>query len=171
LHVGSCIARKRVDFLLEVFAAVRQRVPELRLVKVGGSWTAEQAGLIGRLGLEGTLVHLQGVERTTLAALYRQAALVLLPSDAEGFGLPVLEALACGAVVLASDLPVLRELGGSAALYAPILDLESWREQVERLLARPEGTPAREDRLARARQFTWEKHVRIIAEAYLGLAT
>jgi glycosyltransferase involved in cell wall biosynthesis len=51
--------------------------------------------------------------------MYRRAALVLQPSSAEGFGLPVAEALACGAVVLASDLEVLREVAGEAAAYAP----------------------------------------------------
>ena len=53
-------------------------------------------------------------DRATLAAIYRRASLVLVPSEAEGFGLPVAEALACGVPLLASDIPVLREVGGDA---------------------------------------------------------
>ena len=57
------------------------------------------------------------LDRDELADLYRRAALVLLPSDREGFGLPVVEAMACGTPVVASDIPALREIGGDAAAY------------------------------------------------------
>ncbi len=109
LHVGSCIARKRVDVLLKVFA--RLRVRDLRLVQVGGSFSGEQEDLIAQLGIRGRVTQLRNVTREEIAQLYRTAALVLQPSEAEGFGLPVVEALACGAKVLASDIPVLREGG------------------------------------------------------------
>ncbi len=95
LHVGSCIPRKRIDVLLKTFARLRQRLPGLQLVKVGGDWSAEQQALVEQHGIGPDLVHLTGLERTTLAALYCRASLVLMPSAAEGFGLPVLEALAC----------------------------------------------------------------------------
>ena len=61
------------------------------------------------------IVVLPFVDRATLAAVYRRAALALLPSEREGFGLPLVEALACGTPVVASDIPVLREVGGDAA--------------------------------------------------------
>src|SRR5262249_12758981 len=68
MHVGSCIPRKRVDFLLRLVADVRIRLPEVQLLKVGGTWTAEQRSLIGELHLQDALVHAQGIERQTLAA-------------------------------------------------------------------------------------------------------
>ncbi len=73
-------------------------------------------------------------DRATLAAVYRRAALAFQPSDAEGFGLPVAEALACGTPVLASDIPVLREVGGAAASYAPVGDADAWSEAALALL-------------------------------------
>jgi len=169
LHVGSCIPRKRIDVLLEVVAAVRRRVPKLRLVKVGGDWTNEHRERIARHGLEQAIVHVQGVPRAELAEAYRRASVVLIPSEAEGFGLPVIEALACGAVVVASDIPPLREAGGSAALFAPVGDIGAWANVVEQLLANPAAAPPRADRIAWASRFTWQAHADIIAGTYLNL--
>jgi glycosyltransferase involved in cell wall biosynthesis len=170
LHVGSCIPRKRVDVLLRVFAAARRRFPGLHLMQVGGAWTAEQRELIGRLGIGGALTQVRGLDRRTLAALYRRAALVLVPSEAEGFGLPVIEALACGQVVVASDLDVLREVGADALVYCPVADVQVWVDAVDRLLTDPTQAPCLEVRLARARAFSWTAHAAIIAAAYRRLA-
>jgi glycosyltransferase involved in cell wall biosynthesis len=170
LHVGSCIPRKRVDVLLRVFAAVRAGRPDLKLVKVGGPWAPEHRDLLDRLALGPAVVQLSGLERRALAALYRRAALVLLPSEAEGFGLPLLEALACGAAVAATDLPVLREVGGDAAVYCPLADVPAWAHTVRTLLDDPDRAPPRAVRLARAARYSWESHARAIADAYLRLA-
>jgi glycosyltransferase involved in cell wall biosynthesis len=170
LHVGSCIPRKRVDVLVEAFALARARTPSLRLVQVGGEWPAAVRARIDRLGLAGAIRQEQGVPRDRLAALYRGAALVLLPSDAEGFGLPVLEALACGAAVVASDLPALREVGGAAASYCRAGDVAGLAAAVSRLLERPAERPPRADRLAQAARFTRDRHVETVARSYLGLS-
>jgi glycosyltransferase involved in cell wall biosynthesis len=169
LHVGSCIPRKRIDVLLQVVAAVRARVPDIRLVKVGGAWTAEHRALIGSLKIGDAIIHAQGLERATLAVLYRHAAVVLMPSAAEGFGLPIIEALACGSPVLASDLDVLREVGGTAAMFAQVGNVEAWTENIVASLLSPESHSSREDRLAQGRRFTWDNHARIIADTYRGL--
>ncbi len=168
-HIGSCIPRKRIDVLLDVFAHVRIKQPDLKLVKVGGEWTAQQRDQIAKLGLETAIVHLKNLDRTDLATVYRRASLVLVPSDAEGFGLPVIEALACGAIVVASDIPVLREAGGTAAMYAPVADVPAWAEVVHSLLESPVLAPAREHRLTWASQFSWATHATTIAEAYREL--
>ena len=135
LHVGSCIPRKRIDVLLDAFAAVRRRRPELHLLQVGGEWSAQQYPQIERLGLAGSLHQLRGIARPALAELYRRAAVVVQPSEAEGFGLPVVEALACGAAVVASDIPVLREVGGTAAVYCPVGEVPAWVEVMDRVLS------------------------------------
>jgi glycosyltransferase involved in cell wall biosynthesis len=170
LHVGSCIPRKRMDVLLDTFAAARAAVPGLKLVKVGGPWTAEQRAMIDRLGLAGAVVQLTGLVRAQIAALYNQAALVLLPSDAEGFGLPVIEALASGGVVVASDIEVLREVGGAAVVYCPPGNAEAWTGTVVRLLNEPATAPEAEVRRAQAAKFSWDNHARIIAATYRRLA-
>ncbi len=166
VHVGSCIARKRIDVLLDVVAAVRETVPDLRLVKVGGEWTADHREQIARLGLAGAITHLTGLTRTELAEVYRQAAVVMVPSEAEGFGLPGIAALACGAVVVASDIPALREVGGPAAVYAPVGDIGAWSVLVRNLLTDPAFAAPRADRLAWAGRFTWTAHAETIARAY-----
>jgi glycosyltransferase involved in cell wall biosynthesis len=169
LHVGSCIPRKRIDVLLDVFAGLRTHVPALQLVKVGGEWSAEHRAQIARRGLQPHVAHVAGIDRSHLACLYRHAALVLMPSEAEGFGLPVLEALACGAPVVASDLPVFREVGGDAVCYAPVADVAAWTALALRLLAEPGQAPPPARRLARAALFSWQEHAAVIADAYLGL--
>jgi glycosyltransferase involved in cell wall biosynthesis len=168
LHVGSNIPRKRLDVLLDVFAAVRPLVPGLRLVQVGGPWPAADADRITRLGVGGDIVQVRGLTRGQLAELYRRAAAVLVPSEAEGFGLPVIEALACGAAVVASDLPVLREVGGDAVVFAPVADVPAWAAAVRRALAG--DAPPRDTRLSLAARYTWREHARVIGEAYRRLA-
>jgi glycosyltransferase involved in cell wall biosynthesis len=169
LHIGSCSDRKRIDVLLDVFAGVRPQLPGLRLVKVGADWSCDQRKQIDRLGLAGRIVPLHGLDRPEIAALYRAAAVVLLPSEAEGFGLPIIEALACGSVVVASDLPVLREVGGEAVVYCPVGDVAAWAETVGRLLGAPAWGPCREMRLSQARRFSWAEHARAIVQAYQRL--
>jgi glycosyltransferase involved in cell wall biosynthesis len=171
LHVGSTIRRKRIDVLLKVFAAVKSEFPAARLIRVGNPLTVEQMRLAEHLGISGALVTLPYLERDVLAAVYRRAALVLQPSEREGFGLPVIEALACGTSVVASDLPVLREVGGDAALYCPVNDLFSWKETITQLLVeRVASGPKWEERrvvaLAQAARFSWAEYARQMVAVY-----
>lgn len=160
LHVGSTIPRKRIDVLLKTFAEVIRIYPSARLLRVGSRFTPEQEELVDKLDLRARISVLPFLTREELAAVYRRAALVLQPSEREGFGLPVVEAMACGATVVASDLPVLRELGGGAATYCEVANVPVWRDAVAALLEEREKSPerwaARRARgLKRAAKFTW----------------
>ena len=172
LHVGSTIPRKRIDVLLEVFARLRQREPRARLLRVGGAFTAEQHIQVKRLGLPPeSICVLPFLSPAELAAIYRRSTLVLLPSDAEGFGLPVIEALACGTPVLASDLSVLREVGGSAAVYAPVADVGGWVDCTNKLLIERREAPtlweARQEQGRRqAAKFSWNETAQQMVEIY-----
>jgi len=171
LHVGSTIPRKRVDVLLQIFGAVRKNFPAARLIRVGGAFTREQEQLVDQLGLAGAIVVLPQLERAVLASVYRRAALVLLPSEREGFGLPLVEALACGTPVVASDLPVLREVGGDAASYAPVAHVPAWTATIIELLReREQGTAqwaARRARgVERAGKFGWAEYANRMVELY-----
>jgi glycosyltransferase involved in cell wall biosynthesis len=172
LHVGSTVKRKRIDVLLKVFALVRQEFPQARLVRVGGSFTAEQLKLVERLGIGESVVVLPFLDRRVLAAVYRRAALVLQPSEREGFGLPVIEAMACGTPVVASDLPVLRETGGhSATNYCPVGDVGSWSASVVKLLYERRDDPDRWSvrRLAAityASKFSWAAYTKQVVALY-----
>lgn len=174
LHVGSTIPRKRIDVLLRIFAAVRKEFPGARLIRVGGLFTPEQMKLADELGIAGAIVVLPRLDRNLLAAVYRRAAVVLLPSEREGFGLPVVEAMACATTVVASDLPVLREVGGDAALYCPVGDISSWTETVTQLLLHREGksqawSDRRDAGIAQASRFSWAEYAKKIVALYQEL--
>jgi glycosyltransferase involved in cell wall biosynthesis len=166
LHVGSCIPRKRVNVLLDVFAEARRKRPGLHLIQVGGEWSDEHRRQIAGHDIKTAVHQLPRTGQAEIAALYRRAALVLMPSQAEGFGLPVVEALSSGAIVVASEIPVFREVGGDAVVYCPVADVTAWSEKIGRLLADPTSAPPLEARLAWASQFSWAEHARRIAAAY-----
>jgi glycosyltransferase involved in cell wall biosynthesis len=166
LHVGSAIARKRIDVLIQIISALGRRV---RLVRVGGAFTADQAAMARDLGV-GVLV-LPFLDRATLAAIYRRSALLVMPSEREGFGLPLLESLACGTPVVASDIAALREVGGEAATYCGVGDIDAWTSAIRSLLDErdhcPEEWAARQRRgTERAEAFSWSRYAREIVELY-----
>jgi glycosyltransferase involved in cell wall biosynthesis len=171
LHVGSTIRRKRIDVLIEIVAGVRAAGLNVRLIRAGGAFTDEQAALAWRLQISDLTTLLPSLDRRTLAAVYRRAALLLLPSEREGFGLPLVEAMACGTPTVASDLAALREVGGEAAVYCPAADVPAWVRGVTRLLAERECDPqvwsARRNRaVQRAAAFTWSHYAADMAGIY-----
>lgn len=175
LHVGSTIPRKRIDVLLQIVAAARAQFPNLRLVRVGGAFTADQQALARALGVEGSIVTMPFLEPAVLAALYRRASLVLMPSEAEGFGLPLVEAMACGTPAIASDIPALREVGAEAAVYCAVGDLPAWSAALAAMLLERSAEPARwaERRAAAIRQashFSWAAYADRCAAVYREIA-
>jgi glycosyltransferase involved in cell wall biosynthesis len=175
LHVGSTIPRKRIDVLLEALAIVLQKRPDARLWRVGGEFTFEQARQARELGVEERITVLPFVSRAVLAAMYRRAALVLLPSEREGFGLPVIESMACGTPILCSDLPVLREVGGDAAEYCAVGEPSSWATRICELLGERDHQPAqwsarRSSGLMRSAAFTWSRYASGMQDVYERVA-
>jgi glycosyltransferase involved in cell wall biosynthesis len=175
LHVGSTIDRKRIDVLLEVFAAIRRARPHVRLIRVGGPFTGAQRAQARDLGVADAIAIVPFVDRGTLSAIYRRAALTLLTSEREGFGLPLVESLACGTPMVASDIPVLRELGQEAVAYAGLADVDAWRDAVLMLLAERENERerwrARQARgVARAVHFSWSHYAARLADLYHAVA-
>lgn len=172
LSVGSTIPRKRMDVLLQVFSEVRKEFPTARLIRVGGPFTDAQSQLARELGAEPYITQLPFLSREVLAAVYRQAALLLMTSEAEGFGWPVTEAMACGCPVLASDLDVLREVGGSACEYCPVGDVPAWASAIARQLDqhsqadRNNMQDRRQRALAQVARYSELEHARKTVEVY-----
>lgn len=170
LHVGSNIPRKRLDVLLRVFAEFRRRGGRHHLVQVGGPWPTHLVEHITALGVSEWVTQVRGLARLQLAELYRRAATVLVTSEAEGFGLPVIEALACGTPVVASDLPTLREAGGTIVNYCTVADTGAWLRGLGLAIREPRDGVTYEKRVAQAARFSWREHARIIAATYQRLA-
>ena len=171
LNVGSAMPRKRMDVLLRVLAVVRQKLPDVRLIRVGGPLSPAQLELARQLRVDDALVLLPHLTRRSLAAAYRRADLLLHTADAEGFGLPVIEAMACGCPVVASDIPVLREVGGRAATFCPVGDIDNWQAAIKRLLSeKAEDSGAWELRrnrgIAQGARFSWAGNARATADVY-----
>ncbi len=169
LHVGSSSRRKRIDVLLRVFAAVRRRFPGLVLVQQGAALLPEHRALVTELGIASALVQPPPLSRSGLAALYRRAELVLLTSEREGFGLPLLEALAAGAGVVASDIEPFKEVAAEAVTYCPVGDVDRWAETIISLMEHPHLRPPSALRRAVAERYTWTAHAATIADAYARL--
>ncbi|HEY3204869.1 MAG TPA: glycosyltransferase family 1 protein [Thermoanaerobaculia bacterium] len=173
LYLGTLEPRKNVEALVvacERMWGRRRSRPDL-VMAGGAGW--KTAGLHRRIGRSPfrDKIHLAGyAARHAARELYRAAEVFVYPSLAEGFGLPVLEAMAVGTPVVASTAEALQEVGGEAALYAPPRDTEALARQIERAL---EDEPLRSrlaaDGPARAARFTWEEAAErtagVIAEA------
>jgi glycosyltransferase involved in cell wall biosynthesis len=175
LHVGSTIPRKRIDRLLRVFAAVGRTAPGARLIRVGGPLTRAQLALATTLGVAARIVTLPFLEQPVLSAVYRRASLVLLTSDGEGFGLPVVEGLGSGTPVVATDLPVLREVGGQVVSYCGADNIDHWVETVAALLRERQLEPDRWAARRRAGQrhaarFSWRTFAQEMVGVYERIA-
>lgn len=171
LFVGLAQPRKNLETIATVFGRLAARRADLSLVIAGEDGYAE--GRLGALLKEtGAVerVRLTGyVSEAELPALYSGAGLLLFPSRDEGFGLPVLEAMACGCPVVASDRGALPEVVGDGGLCFRPDALDALEEAATRLL---EDEGARLDQVARGRlraaEFSWARTARSTIEAYRG---
>lgn len=131
LHVGNNATYKNRLGVLDVFARLRE-VPDLHLVLAGPPPSPEVRAAAAGLAR----VHFaESVDDAQLSGLYRRAALFLFPSLYEGYGMPVLEAMAAGCPVVCSTASALVEVAGEAALWAPARDPEALAAQCRTLLA------------------------------------
>jgi glycosyltransferase involved in cell wall biosynthesis len=175
LHVGSTIPRKRIDLLLDVFAAVAAEDARVRLVRVGGAFRERDARQLERLGIGHRVLVLPVLGREELLAVYRRAALVISTSEREGFCLPVAEALAAGTPVVVPDLPVFREVASGPGTFVAGTDPVAWSRVVLSLIAeRDRDDDGWRDRLARAsargRHFSWAAYGDAMIREYEALA-
>lgn len=167
LHVGHTQPRKNLEGLLRALALLRRWDSRIRLIQVGGTPTAKQRQLIASLGLQGAVLFLGTVSDEDLVVLYNVADVFVFPSLYEGFGFPLLEAMACGTPVVAGNTSSVPEVVGDAGLLVNPRSPEAIADAVRRVLA--DGDLAEDLRrrgLARAQTFTWERTARETLAVY-----
>ena len=170
LSVGALQPRKNFQFLLRAFKKLcSRRNARVDLIIVGQKgWMWEPIEREAAEGPSADRIHLKGyVPEEELASLYTGAALVAMPSLYEGFGLPLLEAMACGAPVIAANVSSFPEVAGDAGILLPPDDEEAWVEAMDHLLDDEQHRGAMRSRsIARAGQFTWERTARETLAVY-----
>ncbi|MBI5877734.1 MAG: glycosyltransferase family 4 protein [Chloroflexi bacterium] len=172
LHVGHCAARKNVEAALRAFAELlRQSSAPYRFLQIGGEWSPAQSALIAELGIGARVTQIAQAPNRDLPAFYNAADLFVFPSLYEGFGIPLIEAMACGAPVVCNDYELFHEVCGDAAGYADCTDPRALATAMARALNQTEvAAVLRERGLARARQFTWQQCAEQTLAVYQGLA-
>jgi glycosyltransferase involved in cell wall biosynthesis len=171
LHVGTGIFYKNVSATLEALHALQGSGSATTIAIVGAGLGRRERELCGRLGLDGAVRELGAVDDERLVELYNAADVLLFPSFAEGFGWPVLEAMACGTPVVAADIPALREVGGEAVMYGSPRDPRELADAVRAIIGSPERAAALgEAGRARAAQFTWDRAIDGYQELYRDVA-
>lgn len=174
LYSGSLEPHKNLPPLLEAVGRLPAK-PKVRLVMTG-AWSPGRLARLrdhaARVGAAGRVDWMGHIAPARLARIRAAAAAVVVPSRKEGFGLPVLEAMAAGVPVLAADIPVLHEVGGDAATYVAADDPAAWADAIAG--AAGAGTAARAERAeagrARAAGFSWERTARALADLYAEAA-
>ncbi len=169
LNVGTLEPRKNHLRLIRSFAQLLPHHPDLRLVLVGGKgWLYEDVQAeVARLKLQGRVVFPGFVADADLPALYSLASVFAYPSLYEGFGLPVLEAMACGTPVVCSNASSLPEVAGDAALLVDPTDVEALARALDQGLSdQPMRQAMRTRGQAQAARFTWSAAARTLLDAY-----
>ena len=174
LYFGSNKPHKNLLYLVKAFAQFRIQNPKskTRLV-IAGHWDErypDAKKLTHESGLKDQIIFIGPVEESDLPALYSGATLFVFPSLYEGFGLPVVEAMACGVPVVCSNTSSLPEIAGDAALLVDPFDVNTLAVTMGRALTE-EGLrrKMREKGLEQAERFSWERTGRETLEVYLGV--
>ncbi|MBN1221227.1 MAG: glycosyltransferase family 4 protein [Anaerolineae bacterium] len=169
LYVGTIEPRKNLLILFEAFKQAQDIIPDVKLVLAGkkGWLYTDIFAVVQSLGLREQVIFTNFVPDEHLPALYTLAQGFIYPSLYEGFGLPILEAMACGTPVLCSDTSSLPEVTGSAAILLPPTDVRAWVEAMTQVTQNATlQADLRQRGLRQAARFTWEATARQTREIY-----
>lgn len=167
LNVGSNNARKNIPAILEVVRLLKEAGLPIHFWKVSADFDAEQRRFIQAHQLESCVTYLGKLDEESLVTIYSAADVLMAPSLYEGFGLTVLEAMACGTAVVTATVSALPEVAGDAAILVDPLDTGAIAAAVQQIYEKP---AYRQDLvcrgLERAKQFTWEGTAEQVARVY-----
>ncbi|GAB4366835.1 MAG: hypothetical protein Kow00121_04570 [Elainellaceae cyanobacterium] len=167
LNVGSNHPRKNILTVLKAVAILKQKGMAVQFWKVGADFTDEQTAFIQAQNLAQLVKHIGKPDQTTLLQLYNAADILVAPSLAEGFGLTLLEAMACGTPVITSNCSAMPEVAGEAGILIDPLNAEAIAQAVCQLHANPDNYQGRSQKgIARAKLFNWRNTAEQVAELY-----
>lgn len=170
LYLGTLEPRKNIDRLVDAYALVRQRIDNPPKLVIAGrkGWQYDSVfKKVRELGLADDVIFTGYVDAPDSPLLMNGAIAFVFPSIYEGFGLPPLEAMACGTPVIASNAASLPEVVGDAALMVDPFSTESIADTIERIILDEDlRSELSRKGLERALHYSWDNSVRIIADAY-----
>ena len=174
LYVGTLKKRKNVLNIIKAYKKIREKGRKEKLIIVGNK-SGEYQNIyktVGELGLKKNIFFTGYVDEKFLPFYYNSASLFIYPSFYEGFGLPVLEAMAAGTPVITSNISSLPEVAGDAALLLNPYDVEEMARMMEKVLNNKElQEEMREKGLKRAKLFSWERCARETLNLYEEIAS
>jgi glycosyltransferase involved in cell wall biosynthesis len=167
LQVGTRNRYKNTPIVLEVLAKLKTVMPDVALLRVGADFFDDEKEMLERLGLGGDVFHLGRVSEEDLRAAYRFAKALHFPSMYEGFGWPVIEAMASGCPVLASDRASLPEVVGDLEYTIDPDDIENQTERLHRLIVDSAYRDAAiRHGIKRASSFSWDATAHACMDVY-----
>lgn len=171
LYMGTLEPRKNIETLIKAYRIFKEAhegpIPKLVLAGKKGWLYDSIFHMVRELGLENQVIFTGYIETEDTAPLFCGAEMFIFPSLYEGFGIPPLEAMACGTPVITSDCSSLPEVVGDAGLMAPPMDAEALAEKMEMLVKDHElCVRLKQAGLERAKQFTWEASAEKLVQIY-----
>ena len=167
LNVGGTHQRKNIMTVLKVLESLRTKGLPVCLWKTGSQFNLEQQAFMQEHQLEQHVIHFGSPDKETLISLYNAADVLLSPSLYEGFGLTIVEAMACGTPVVTSNVSSLPEVGGDAAVLVNPTNIEAIVTAICRLKKDPAHRQELVERgLARSKLFSWQDNAKYVANSY-----
>lgn len=169
LYIGNRSHYKNFERLLQAYSVWRYR-NEISLVIVGQSWSTEEKQRLMELKVQNRVHLLTNTNDEDLCQLYNQAAMFVYPSLYEGFGIPLLEAMACGCPVVASRIPSTVEVVGECPIYFEPTEIDDLCTAFEIALSQGRNSERVRTSFERVRDYSWDKTARQTLEVYRALS-
>jgi glycosyltransferase involved in cell wall biosynthesis len=168
LYVGTIEPRKNLKTLIKAFYDVRRKYDLVLIIAGRLGWLSDEIiSYPEELGIKEAVIFTHYVDEKTLFSLYKGASVFVYPSLYEGFGLPPLEAMACGIPVIISDIPPLREISGNSAVIFNPGDYEDLAYKINTVLSSGALiSELREKGLRKAAEYSWENVAALTIQTY-----